>query len=371
MLKNFTIKNYKSIKDLEIKKLNRINLLIGRNNAGKSNILEAILLFATRFSSASIVKILSLHKDIYLERGMNGRIRVSSSVENFLSLITDRSQREMRQCGIELKGNDETVTFRSYKVEKNEKDGETYIKFLPFSESELNINSEEVQEMQRVSVEKELDETPNFRILSIKRWVDDGVVDTRCLYVNCTSRDSDNFDALWNQIVLSPIKSEVIKALQLIAPEIEDVAIIREPNRAESLPYVRINEEKIPLHSMGDGIAHIFNIMIALVNVKDGILLLDEMENGLHVRTLEKLWAIVNDLSKQLNVQVFVTTHSNDCIRAFRENAREDGCVISLNRQDEEISYQRFGFKTVDKLLADNIDVRDFTNDEITEDEEQ
>ena len=370
MLKNFTIKNYKSIKDLEIKELKRINLLIGRNNAGKSNILEAILLFATRFSSASIVKILSLHKDIYLERGMNGRIRVSSSVENFLSLITDRSQREMRQCGIELKGNDETVTFRSYKVEKNEKDGETYVKFFPFSESELNINSEEVQEMQRVAIGKELDEAPNFRTLSIKRWVDDGVVDTRCIYVNCTSRESESVEPLWNNIVLTPLKHEIIKALQLISPDISDVAIMREGIREEIHPYVNFKEQAIPLHSMGDGIAHIFNIMLALVNAKDGVLLLDEMENGLHVRTLEKLWTMVNELSKQLNVQVFVTTHSNDCIRAFRENAREDGCFLSLNCQDDEVSCRRIGLKKIDKLMASNIDIRDYTNDDIIEDEE-
>ena len=93
------------------------------------------------------------------------------------------------------------------------------------------------------------------------------------------------------------------------------------------------------------------------------------MENGLHFHTLEQLWEIINSLSQKLNVQVFVTTHSNDCIRAFKENAREAGSLYSLHRQNDEISYRRFDFRTIDKLLASNIDIRDFTNADTIEEE--
>ncbi len=370
MLKNFTIKNYKSIKELEIKELNRINLFVGRNNAGKSNILEAILLYATRFSNANVIEILSLRKDIIIERNISGRLNASASLENILSLITSRSKKLMRQCGVELKTDKEIVTLRSFKEEKSQIDGDTVLKYTPFSDTEIDSNNEDVQEKLRIVMQQDSKETPDFRILGLRRWTDDGVLDKRCIYVNCTSRDNKNFETMWNQIVLSPLKSEVIKALQLIAPEIEDVACIREPGKTEALPYVRINEEVIPLHSMGDGIVHILNIMLAMVNVKDGILLLDEMENGLHFHTLEQLWKIINSLSKKLKVQVFVTTHSNDCIRAFKENAREEGSLYSLHRQNDEISYHRMNFRTIDKIMASTIDIRDFTNADIIDEEE-
>ena len=370
MLKNLTIKNYKSIKELEIKNLNRINLFVGRNNAGKSNILEAILLFATRFSNDNIIEILSLRKDIIIDRNISGRFSASASFENILSLITSRSKKLMRQCGVELKADKETVTLRSFKEEKSQIDGDTVYKYTPFSATEVDLNNEDVLEKLRIVIQKDSEEVPNFRTLNLRRWTDDGVLDKRCIYVNCTSRDNKNFETMWNQIVLSPLKNEVIRALQLIAPEIEDVACIRELGKSEAMPYVRINEEAIPLHSMGDGIVHILNIMLAMVNVKDGILLLDEMENGLHFHTLEQLWEIINALSLQLNVQVFVTTHSNDCIRAFKENAREAGSLYSLHRQNDEISYHRFNFRTIDKIMGSTIDIRDYTNDEKIEDED-
>lgn len=362
MLNNFAIKNYKSIKELEIKELNRINLFVGRNNAGKSNILEAILLYATRFSTANVVEILSLRKDIILERSIGGRMSTSISFDNILPLITNRSKKLMRQCGIELKADGEVVTLRSFKEEKLEIDGDTFLKYTPFSDTEVNVNNEDVLEKLRVVIQKEVEETPDFRTLILRRRMDDGVLDTRCIYVNCTSRDSKNFETMWNQIVLNPLKKEIVKALQLIAPEIEDVASIRELGKSEAMPYVRINEEIIPLHSMGDGITHILNIMLAMINAKDGILLLDEMENGLHFHTLEQLWKTINSLSQKLNVQVFVTTHSNDCIRAFNENARADGNLYCIEREQGNTFYKSFGAVAVDGFIASHVEIRDYAN---------
>jgi AAA15 family ATPase/GTPase len=69
---------------------------------------------------------------------------------------------------------------------------------------------------------------------------------------------------------------------------------------------------------MGDGINRILTIILALVNSDNGFLLLDEFENGLHYTVQEKMWKIIFDLSNTLNVQVFATTHSEDCISGFQ-----------------------------------------------------
>ena len=53
------------------------------------------------------------------------------------------------------------------------------------------------------------------------------------------------------------------------------------------------------------------------MNAKDGVLLIDEAENGLHWEVHDKLWEILFRLAEQLNVQVFATTHSQDCVRGF------------------------------------------------------
>ena len=65
-------------------------------------------------------------------------------------------------------------------------------------------------------------------------------------------------------------------------------------------------------------------ISLALVNVKDGILLIDEFENGLYYSVQPELWQFIFRVARRLNVQVFATTHSWDCIEAFQKAASTD-----------------------------------------------
>jgi AAA15 family ATPase/GTPase len=85
----------------------------------------------------------------------------------------------------------------------------------------------------------------------------------------------------------------------------------------------------LPLKSMGDGINRILTIILALVNAENGFLLIDEFENGLHYSVQEQLWKIIFSLSKKLNVQVFVTTHSNDCISGFERELNSAGNTVT------------------------------------------
>jgi ABC-type multidrug transport system ATPase subunit len=70
---------------------------------------------------------------------------------------------------------------------------------------------------------------------------------------------------------------------------------------------------------MGDGMTRLFHIILSLVNAKNGYLLIDEVENGLHWSIHAGLWNIVFTMAGRLNVQVFATTHNRDCVRGFHE----------------------------------------------------
>ena len=59
---------------------------------------------------------------------------------------------------------------------------------------------------------------------------------------------------------------------------------------------------------------------------------MDEFENGLHYSVQSKLWDIIFELAKNLDVQVFITTHSNDCINSFAHSPMsKDGLAIRLD----------------------------------------
>jgi predicted ATPase len=71
------------------------------------------------------------------------------------------------------------------------------------------------------------------------------------------------------------------------------------------------------LHDFGDGVQRIFSICILFASVKDGIVLMDEGESGIHSSLFEKFATFIYELSLRFNVQVFLTTHSKECVDAF------------------------------------------------------
>jgi AAA15 family ATPase/GTPase len=91
---------------------------------------------------------------------------------------------------------------------------------------------------------------------------------------------------------------------------------------------------------MGDGINRILTIILALVNCDHGYLMVDEIETGLHYTVLFVLWKVIYELASKLNVQVFATTHSTDCIRCYGDFLKEidiEGNLIRLDNFDDGI----------------------------------
>ena len=114
---------------------------------------------------------------------------------------------------------------------------------------------------------------------------------------------------------------------------------------------------------MGDGTNRILTIILALVNADNGYLLIDEFENGLHYSVQEKLWEIVFSLAEKLNVQVFATTHSEDCIDGFEQilnspNNSLEGKLIRLDNKNGTIKQVEYSAKELKIANNNNIEIR-------------
>jgi AAA15 family ATPase/GTPase len=137
----------------------------------------------------------------------------------------------------------------------------------------------------------------------------------------------------------------------------------REPDR-RTIPIIRMSgiDEPIPLRSLGDGMQRVLGIILALVNAKDGMLLIDEFENGLHYSVQPDIWRLLFKVAHRLNVQVFATTHSWDCIEAFQkaavEDAGEEGMLIRLEEKNNEIGTTLFDERRLGIATREQIEVR-------------
>ena len=160
------------------------------------------------------------------------------------------------------------------------------------------------------------------------------------LFVNSEMIASSRMLDLFDQVVLTPEEQLAYKALQILDSRIERIAPVGaeiKSNGSHGGFYVKLSDsdKRIPIGSMGDGVWRMLGLSLALVAAKDGVLLVDEIDTGLHYTALEDMWKLIWETAKKLNVQVFATTHSRDCWESMEVLAHRDDV------EEEDISIQR------------------------------
>jgi AAA15 family ATPase/GTPase len=87
----------------------------------------------------------------------------------------------------------------------------------------------------------------------------------------------------------------------------------------------------------------------------------DEIENGLHHSIMTKVWAAIFEMARKLNVQVFATTHSWNCIESFQEAANrdpDDGVLVRLSIKEDVVIPTLFREKELEIAARDQIELR-------------
>lgn len=188
----------------------------------------------------------------------------------------------------------------------------------------------------------------------------------RCVYLDpFSSRSTGQLGALWDAVALTDAQDEVLNALQLISPDIEGVSMIgsdeaRSRTRTAIVKSRQFNSP-VPLRTFGDGVNRLFGIVLSLCNARNGVLLIDEFENGLHHSVQASIWRTIFRLASELNVQVFATSHSRDCVQAFQEAATEspqDGLLLRLTRRADAVVSTLFSEDELEIATRNDIEVR-------------
>ena len=143
-------------------------------------------------------------------------------------------------------------------------------------------------------------------------------------FVTSDRLDQQSIIKLWEHIVLTPKEDIILDAFRILEPNLDRIAFLNLISLEFSIKLkLKDNPTPVPLGSMGDGLYRILALIIALVNCEKGILLIDEVDTGLHYSALTKMWQLVIETARKLNVQVFATTHSWDALAAFQKAMSE------------------------------------------------
>ena len=118
----------------------------------------------------------------------------------------------------------------------------------------------------------------------------------------------------------------------------------------------------VPLAFMGQGFSRLLSMVLAVMNCRNGCVLIDELENGLYSASQKPVWRGLTEAARVANVQIFATTHSRECVAAAHAAAKEclqyDLAVYRLERTDGDVRAVSFTRESLDAALEQDWEVR-------------
>jgi AAA15 family ATPase/GTPase len=339
MLRALKIENFRCFQAFELQQLGKLNLLVGTNNSGKTSILEAIQLLQSQSNLESLREVM-MGRGEYILNDERDRGRELDIRHLFYGHEIDVGSKFSIAAG-----NHDTREGIAVSVEHTEWTDKQASLFGTLQ----NRDFEDLQqvsliiewsgrESERLKLPLSSDNGLPFKLVDRIRK-DSKNLGERTQFVTSSSLTKEKMIELFDQVVLTPEENLVTEALQTIEPSIERIASVGSERYryAESRNgfVVRLanGDQRIPIGSMGDGIWRMLGLTLAIVNAKNGFLLVDEIDTGLHFSAMSSMWKLIWETAKRLNVQVFATTHNSDCWTslaaiASNESPSKEGITI-------------------------------------------
>lgn len=363
MITSFEIKKFRLFDHLKVDRLSRVNLIVGKNNSGKSALLEALMLYHSKFSIHVIINILKHRmEDLDSKLSIKGTA-LSDSMRHF---FRNHILPEIGESLLLSSGNGalvlESAAYVFQNIEKS--DGRLVRKRMFISKNDDIDDKHEICLLVKEDGDPVNTIDLDGRIpspLRLRRIADE----ESARFVSPRGINDEQAAQMWDLVQLSNMDKMVLDGLKLIEPSIEKLAFIKSSERpSDRIPVARLNcfDVPVPLKSLGDGMTRILHIILSLVSCSKGaVLAIDEFENGLHWSVQPKVWKMIFELAKKLDVQVFTSTHSRDCVAGFLEaweGNESDGAFLRLMRGEGQPPVQEYDLELLRSSLESTIEVR-------------
>ncbi|MBE9042305.1 AAA family ATPase [Oscillatoriales cyanobacterium LEGE 11467] len=356
MLQDLTVVNYRSLKEFKIDRLSQVNLIVGDNNSGKTSFLEALYLFLNKAQPILLFYLLELRGNITLltenkkfYQIKNLFFESNDKQELFLNIFSVRGKdMSIKICIETLDTKEISLTPESWSL-------------LGIPELQLSIFVDKKQIAKIPVFENGLLENP----LEINLNFLNHLFSTSKYQFITTNKFSFNkLSMMWDKIALTSKEDKIIRALKILNSDIERLNFTNNSSDRSGIFFkIHNRENPIPIGNLGEGIHRILALAMKLVMVENGALLVDEIDIGLHYAAQTEMWKFVLEIAKQLNIQVFATTHSWDCICAFQEALAESedssiGQLFRLSRKDDTIKPVIYNADDLEIAVRQSIEVR-------------
>lgn len=317
-IKYIDIESYKCFQDFSAKGFKRVNLISGKNNVGKTALLESLII---NLNGRNGLYVLLALFGVYIRRVRGNYVGKPYDAKSIFSELRDRTS---------------------------------------FVKQETNVNSillkrdgDEILGKYNVSTSVVENDLVSLNELSSNNFSSDDFKH-RVGYVSSFGESAEGIIRSFIAIQKSDKEEEFYSFVRDFDEAIENVKIIG-GNQIQCKVFSKGNNSLYrDLYEFGDGLKQYIAIIADLYAHKNGYLFIDEIDTGIHYSSLDRLWEIILTLSKKQNVQVFATTHSRECIESY--------CRVATKLHDQDITFTTLVKNKERQIKAIVRDYEVFTN---------
>ena len=378
ILSDLQIASFRGIDNLEIPRLGRVTLLAGQNGVGKTTVLEAIRVYAARGRPAVLNGLLEQRDELAPSRDEDNDPVVAP---DYTALFHGRLADGKVEISIgPLDHSDDLRIRASTALDWPREQLELFREWSPDLTGSVDIRALMIVFRKKEYLLPWLFATDDFQGHRIRthvsprmrrrRFDEEWPAPLDCESLGPGLLSNQRLANLWNEVALTEDEDRATEALRLIrGSAIDRVAVVGDDRTAyrmgtgqRVLVKLADSSTPVPLKSLGDGSTRIFGVALALANSKNGFLVIDEAENGIHHLVQSDFWRMLLATSRRNNVQVFATTHSWDCVRGFARAAMEDtaaeGTLARIERNGDEVRAITYTEDELATAADQNIEVR-------------
>lgn len=328
----FNIRRYRKLVDIEVEKLGRVNIFAGGNNMGKTSILEAFYL-ASQLNDIPAFLDLERYRGKFLTQFHSKWID-----KNFINNLNLRGE------------------FNNVPIE------------LTYSKEPTDENIEKTGYLDTITAEAIVDTNSlisHIHLFSSKE------PELRYSKANILCQAAFTSPYRYNEKLLHTAHKLAVenryydKVIDFIRDFLDDsiqkIDLVNDEGENRFKVTSNKVDKAIDITKYGEGLQRVFEIALLLGYCKNGILCVDEIDSAIHKSLLTKFTEFIQKTAKDFNVQVFLTTHSKECIDAFVENdyPDDDLTAYALSEKDEQIICRFIEGNKLKQLVESiNLDIR-------------
>lgn len=360
MINSIFINGFKGLANLHLQDTSRVNLIGGKNNVGKSSILESLFLFYDRFNPDAYPSQLGrrgiemipfepdfmwapLFSDFDLKNEISVLLKRTKQSEQLKIKYNPNYSLQVSAHGPNSKGLPRPAALHSFKTQP------------PTFALDITFEQNTKKHVSHLFVSN--------GVLQLKFDTSPPTKSPPAYLLTAKSIPNPKMLAMqFGQLDILGKQDYIVKFLQIIEPRMKSLSSVSLGDN--TLIYGDIGlGRKIPINLMGDGVARLLSIVIAIATTRGGLVLIDEFENGIHYSVMSKIWEATALAAKDFNCQVVATTHSYECIKSAVDGLSSSGLdsefrYLRLDRDEKNVTAQTYDFPSVSAAIENNWEVR-------------